>query len=177
MASSSRDLHIRREKGQALVRALHLSELQAAGAARSAALAEADTQLDRIARLLKDALGSGISLAEVARVTNVSRPTLYELRARYSKDQRDLRLAVVQTIAGGGPIDRAGVAEHLEIPRAEVEAIVSKLMDDGMVDEDVNAEGPAPMMELYLTDHAFDWLETWDFDEAADETEGGATDE
>jgi hypothetical protein len=56
MAAIDREARLKREKGKATVRALHLSELEAAGAARARALAEADKQLDRVARLLPDAL-------------------------------------------------------------------------------------------------------------------------
>jgi hypothetical protein len=171
MSSSARDLHIRREKGQALVRALHLSELQAAGTTRELALREAETQLDRIARLLPDALGSGISIAEVARITKVSRPTLYELRGRYSADRRDVTFAVLQTIMGRGPIDTGGVAEHLERPRDEIASVVKELMDRGEVDEDLNED--EPMMELFVTERGFDRVEAWDFDDTAGDQEPG----
>ena len=79
----SREDTLRHEKGKALVRALHLSELVATSKAREVALHEAEAQFDRIARLLPDALKGGISMTEIARVTGISRPTLYELRARY----------------------------------------------------------------------------------------------
>lgn len=172
MPPNSRDLHIRREKGQALVRALHLSELQAAGAARELALHEADTQLNRIARLLPDALGSGISIAEVARVTKVSRPTLYELRGRFSDDRRDVTFAVLQTIMGRGPIDKGGVAEHLERPRDEIASVVKELMARGEVDEDLNED--VPMMELFVTDRGFDRVEAWDFDDIASDSDASS---
>src|SRR5436305_1392351 len=93
-----RAARLRQEKGKAVVRGLHSSELEGAGAARSAALREADAQLDRIARLLPDALQSGLTLAEVARLTGVSRPTLYELRGRYGSIG-DVRLAILQVLA------------------------------------------------------------------------------
>jgi hypothetical protein len=166
MNPDPRDLLMRREKGQALIRALHLSELQAAGAARSLALHEADGQLDRIARVLPDALTSGVSLAEIARITNVSRPTLYELRGRYTDDSRDLTFAVISAIAGRrGPIDSDGVAEHLKRPRDEVAALVKHLIEHDMVDQDF-IDGPdGAIVELYLTEKAFSFLEAWDFEE------------
>ena len=42
---------------------MHLTESQAAGAARAAALHEADVQLERIARVLPVALASDLSVA------------------------------------------------------------------------------------------------------------------
>ena len=69
------------------------------GAARELALLQAEQQLDRLARLLPNALAGGLSLAEISRVTGVSRPTLYELKARYDDSDADLRLAVLQAVA------------------------------------------------------------------------------
>ena len=171
--ADSRDRHMRREKGQALVRALHLSELQAAGEAREKALRKADEQLNRIGRLLPDALGSGISLAEIARVTGVSRPTLYELRGRHSQKFGDLLLAVLQTAASRGPVDRAGVAAFLERPVEEIRSVVDTLVDGGLVVEDFNDDPEDPMMELTLTGNGFHALEEWDFDERVEDG-GGA---
>jgi hypothetical protein len=77
MAHTARAARLRREKGKATVRALHLSELESAGRARAGALAEAEKQLDRVARLLPDAVGGGLSLSEIAgrRSTSYGRVT------------------------------------------------------------------------------------------------------
>lgn len=175
MAPTPRDLHLRREKGQALVRALHLSELQAAGAARALALHEADQQLDRIAHRLPEALAAGISLTEIARVTNVSRPTLYELRSRYRNEERDVRFAVLQTILGQGPIDRRGVAEHLARPHAEIDGVIDELLKSGKVSEDINADGPEPIMEVWVNERGFAEIEAWDFDDFGHEQDESAS--
>src|SRR5687768_12447410 len=92
------------ERGRAAVRALHLDNLEKAGADRAAALRLVDEHLDRIAQMLPLALQAGISLSEISRVTGVSRPTLYELRGRYADSPGDLELAVLQSVATGGPI-------------------------------------------------------------------------
>ena len=91
---------------EALVRGLHLSELQAAGAARAVALHQAELELDRVARLLPDALQAGISLAEIARVAGVSRPTLYELRARYGGSVRDTHTCSAMRSRTNWPVTR-----------------------------------------------------------------------
>lgn len=157
------------------MRALHLSELQAAGAARTLALHEADQQLDRIAHRLPEAIAAGISMTEIARVTGVSRPTLYALRARYSEDERDLRFAVLQTILRHGPVDRRGIAEHLERPRDETDAIIDQLLKAGMVSEDIETDGPEPIMEVYVTDRGLADFEAWDFDESSRDKDGRAS--
>ena len=102
-----------REKRRAAVRGVHLEQLAGAGALRSAALEKADQQLDRIAKLLPDALAAGLSLVEIARVTGVSRPTLYELRGRYGDSASDLGLALLQTLATSGPLPLDRLHVHL----------------------------------------------------------------
>jgi chromosome segregation and condensation protein ScpB len=129
-----------REKSRATVRALHLRELEAAGAARAAALKAADEYLDRIARLLPDALSAGLSLTEISRVAGISRPTLYELRGRYGEEASDLPLAVLQTIALRGPISLGDVEEGLLRPAEEVASVVQSFVDQGFVETDVDED-------------------------------------
>src|SRR5947208_54840 len=102
-----------REKRRATVRGLHLAELDDAGRARADALSRADEQLDRIARLLPDALRAGLTLTEIARVTGVSRPTLYELRGRYGEAASDVQLALLQSIATRGPLSVDDLFQHV----------------------------------------------------------------
>src|SRR5690242_19169579 len=96
MADSNRQTARQREKGGGVVRSLYAGEFESARNRRQDALREADAQLDRIARLLPEALAAGWKISEIARLTDVSRPTLYELRGRYTGSPRDLRLAVLQ---------------------------------------------------------------------------------
>ena len=64
--------HAAREKARGVMRGLHLGALEEAGHARGAALEEADQQLQRIGRLLMDALDAGLTMAEIGRLTGVS---------------------------------------------------------------------------------------------------------
>jgi len=173
MATEDRERRMRYEKGKGLLRAVHESELDAAGAARALALHEAEQQLDRIARRLRDALAAGLTVSEIARLTGVSRPTLYELRARYSADPRDLTFAVISVIGSrAGSIDASGVVAVLKRPAKEIGPLVRDLIDQDVVREDFNEKPDDPMMELFLTEKAFDLLEAWEFPQADDEPDG-----
>jgi hypothetical protein len=164
MTSKDREERLNREKGKALVRDLHESELRAAGAARAVALYEADQQLDRIARLLPDALEGGLSLTEVARITKVSRPTLYELRAKYGGSPGDLRLAVLQTVATRAPIWESEVVEHLG-GRDEAAGVLVSFWREGLLDIDPPSDDPdlrtGPGYEM--TAKGYETLENWTF--------------
>src|SRR5580704_10596521 len=111
---------INRQKGQGIVRALHESELANAGNERVQALRRAEDQLDRIARLLPGALEAGVGMTEIARITGVSRPTLYELRARYADSARDLRLAVLQALMRRETSFPDALPAHLGRPESEI---------------------------------------------------------
>lgn len=163
MVPASSDDHGRIEKGRALVRTLHLSELQTAGAARAVALHEADVQLDRVARLLPDALAGGLSLTEISRVTGVSRPTLYELRGRYSDSPGDLRLAVLQAIASRGTLTPDALYELLGGRSPERETIVRDLQEQDIIDFEFDDEA-----FYVLTPGGFALLEHWAFEEMGD---------
>src|SRR5688572_18376446 len=78
MSTLHRDIRARSERGKSLLQTLHRNELERAGAARRAAFSEAESQRALISRLLPGAVDAGLSLSEIARVTGVSRPTLYE---------------------------------------------------------------------------------------------------
>ena len=60
----------------------HAEELRALGERRRSALAEAESVLARVEELLPYAERAGLSLAEIARLSAVSRPTLYAIKER-----------------------------------------------------------------------------------------------
>lgn len=170
----SREDTLRHEKGKALVRALHLSELVAASKAREVALHEAEAQFDRIAHLLPDALKGGISMTEIARVTGISRPTLYELRARYGGSVGDLRLAVLQAVIADNAATTASVAERLGRPTGDIELVVGDFVDRKWLDWDVEEIGDKEYeQQLRVTLAGLETLEHWQFEEEVeDEVEG-----
>ena len=171
--TDDRDAIQQRERGKATVRALYLSELQDVKKRRSAALREAEAQLDRLARLLPSATDAGLTLSEIAIAAEVSRPTIYQLRARFSDNDYDLKLALLQTIANLG---RARTTELKDMMGGEADRIPSALnemMDSGLIVEDFNDEPADPAMEMALTQQGFDALEQWDFDEMTPDAEVG----
>jgi DNA-binding phage protein len=166
MTRAERMAEVLREQGKALVRSTHLSELRAAGAARAAALNESEQQLDRIARVMPNALNAGISLAEIARNTGVSRQTLYELKPRYDPSG-DIQLAVLQTIATRQPITTRELAQHLNRSIRTVRPVVQSFVVGRLVDE---ATGPYED-GLYLNDAGSSYLSDW-WIERTEEDEG-----
>lgn len=162
---TEREDRLMQEKGKALLRALHLSELAVAGKERDLALHKAEEQLDRIARLLPDALEGGISISEIARVTGISRPTLYELRARYGGAVGDLRLAILQAVIAGNAMTVEQLAERLTRPSAEIKLIVDNFIDQELLEEDVEQIGEETYeMRLSVTMKGLAFLEHWQFE-------------
>jgi hypothetical protein len=152
------------EKARAAVRALHLTELEDAGRARVAALAQADSELQRIAARLPDALDAGISLSEIARVTGISRPTLYELRGRHSDSPRDLTLALLQLIGTRGAVPVPNLPAIMGRPESEYSAVLKSLISSDLIEYEIE-EGPDGAEALYvLTAKGHALLEGWEFD-------------
>jgi DNA-binding MarR family transcriptional regulator len=172
MADLPRHVRIQQEKGKALARAVQASELQAAGDARELALHEADLQLERIARLLPNALQAGLNLSEIARITRVSRPTLYELKARYTEG--NISLAILQSVASRGPITLGDLADHLGRVPSEVQSGAKDLVDSGQLDwEPIEWLDTGEHELAYsVTSKGLAALEAWEFLEDEAEAEG-----
>jgi hypothetical protein len=165
MSSTDRERRLTQARSSSVIKSLHARGLAEAGAARAIALKEAERQLDRIARLLHDALQGGVSMTEIARVTGVSRQTLYELRGRYG-DTADLRFAVLQSLATQGASTARHLAEDVRRPEVEVQPLLADLIDQGLADwllgdEDVRFAGGD--FECYLTMQGLRALEAWSF--------------
>lgn len=167
---------LRQEKGKALVRALHLSELETAGRARAVALHEADVQLDKIAHLMPLVLESGISITDIGRVTGVSRPTLYELRGRYGVTLGDLRFSLLQAVATRQPVTIQELKEHFA-DRPEFDEVLRELDKQGLTEygiESVPIEDDGSSLVVaedtpvvLMTPDGYQALEQWDFDALA----------
>jgi hypothetical protein len=161
--SQKRPSRAQLEKTRAHVRALHLTELEKAGDARAAALAQADLELQRIATRLHDALDAGISLSEIARVTGISRPTLYELRGRHSDSPRDLTLALLQLIGTRGAVPVPNLSAVIGRPESEYSGVLESLINSDLIDYEID-EGPDGAEALYvLTAKGHGLLENWEF--------------
>lgn len=163
MANPTPQEIIQREKGRAVVRARYLGELADVHARRMAALHEVNQQLDRVARLLTDAKLAGLTLVEISNASGISRPTLYQLQARYSDSPGDLRLGVLQTIANLGWVTASIVATEIERDRDDVEGMIKQLLADELLEEDFNDDPVEPAMAYRLTPTGFGALEGWTF--------------
>lgn len=134
--------------------------LGAIAQARAAALREADEQLQRIGRLLPDALDAGISIAHAGRVTGVSRPTLYELRAKYGDGAIDFNFTVLDTIARRGSL-RASELKHRLGDSAW--SHVLDLQRQGLLELEPEATPAGDAALVGLTHQGFELLEHWQF--------------
>lgn len=152
--------HVAREKARGAMRGFHLRALEEAGRARAAALREADEQLQRIGRLLPDALDAGISMALAGRVTGVSRPTLYELRVKYGEEASDLNFTVLDTIARRGPL-RASELKHRLGDTAWSRVLDLQRQDLLELEPEVTPEGDVALVGL--THQGVELLEHWRF--------------
>lgn len=154
----TREPEIALERRRALVRAVNVSELKAAGGARAAALDVADSELERIGALLPGALQAGLSLAEIARLTGVSRPTLYELKARNAEVTQDLRLEILQALAVTGAQSVGELTSELGRTKSQVRSMVKALEELSWI-----AAADGPDSRFTLTRDGEGALETWEF--------------
>lgn len=120
-------------------------------------------QLDRVARLLPDALSGGLSLSEIGRVAGVSRQTLHELRARYSDSEGDLRLAVLQSVAWMQPTTADEVAEHLGRDVGDVTGTLSDFVSEDLLDVGHRRTDDGEEVEFDLTVAGANTLDNWVF--------------
>jgi DNA-binding MarR family transcriptional regulator len=132
--------------------------LEQAGSARDVALSQADAELDRIAELLPGALSAGLSLSEIARITGVSRPTLYELQRRRG-GARDVDLELLVALAAAGPQSPTELSKSVGVSAARLRNTVERLVEKGWLER---LEGPGGV-RLATTQAGEAALDGWDF--------------
>lgn len=164
VSSTDRERRLTQARSSSVIKSMHVRGLAEAGAARAAALQEAEQQLDRIARLLHDALQGGVSMTEIARVTGVSRQTLYELRGRYG-DTADLRLALLQALGTQYPARIPELADHLGRPEDEVLRLFSELKDEGLAEWELEVNFEDGDFAGVMTAAGLRALEEWSLDD------------
>ncbi|MGH2841969.1 MAG: hypothetical protein ACRDKL_00070 [Solirubrobacteraceae bacterium] len=180
MASRSRSVVEQQERAQGALRALYLGELAGIRQERAEALRRAERQLDRLARLLHNAHEAGIGLSEIGRVVGLSRQTLYQLRARYSENVGDVRLAVLQATVGGTTVKQ--IVSAVGRTGAEVEAVLVGLEAEGWVRrpepddflDDLGGPAGPPAIDWLMTVEGVRALESWSM---VDEGSGTVVDE
>jgi transcriptional regulator with XRE-family HTH domain len=165
MSVVRRDREVRAARSKATVQALYRSELREAGEARRAAMAEAEWQLERIGKFLAGATAAGLSLSEVARITGMSRPTLYELLKRGERTG-DARFDLLAALAAGGSLRLADLVEGLARPESFAKRLVRALVAQGLVAA-VGEDGGATEYELTVPGE--EALLSWEFGAGLDE--------
>ena len=142
-------------------------ELADIGRRRQEALAEADRQLDRLLHLVLNAGDAGIGVAaEIARMANVSRPTVYALLPRARDNVRDMRLAVLQLTIDGATARE--ICKMVRCPRHEVEAMLDFEQQQWVVQRHPGTgrrEDPVWLLDA----GGVDAIEEWDSDRSIQE--------
>jgi len=151
-----------REKGRGVVRGLHLEALEQAGQSRADALRVADEQLQHIGRLLPDALDAGLTIAEIGRITGVSRPTLYELRTKYGDTGVDFNFTLLQTVALRGPLPISEIKDRLGQSSDGLTKHLQPFVDQGLIDIDVEQSPEGDVALAVLTARGLEQLEAWE---------------
>lgn len=157
----------RRERARGSLRALYLGELADIGRRRQEALAEADRQIDRLAHLVLNAVDGGVGVSEIARMANVSRPTVYALLPRARDKVRDMRLAVLQLTLDGTTARE--ISKTLGCPRDEVEALLLGFQQRGWVVQRYPVTGRREDPVWLLAGGGVEAIEEWDSDRSIQE--------
>jgi DNA-binding MarR family transcriptional regulator len=102
-------------------------------------------------------------LSEIGRVAGVSRQTLYELRARCSDLDGDLRLAVLQSVAWMQPVTVDELAEHLGRDAGDISRTLSGLVSEDFVDVGSRRTEDRDEVEFDLAAAGASTLDNWVF--------------
>jgi DNA-binding PadR family transcriptional regulator len=81
---------------------------------------------------------------------------------------RDVRLAVLQTIANAGWHTTSLLADLLGRPYGEIAPVLKAMTSEGLLRDDFNEDPDNPDMEYALSESGFEWFEHFDFDDAGD---------
>lgn len=157
-----------RERARGALRALYLGELADIGQKHREALEEADRQIDKLAHLVLNAVDADIGIAEIARMANISRPTVYKLLPRARDKTRDVRLAVLQLTLDGATARQ--ISKTISWPRKEVDDLLADFEKRGWVqrrDDEAAGSRQAPVWSLAAA--GVDAIETWDWERSMQE--------
>jgi len=85
-----------------------------------------------------------LTLAEIGRIANVSRPTLYQLRGRYGSTA-DLRRALLDAVSERPVVAFDDLVNEIGRPRDELWAQLAGFVDTGSMEvEPIEGEEPQP---------------------------------
>ncbi len=145
-----------------VARALYLGELADIGRKHREALEEADRQIDKLAHLVLNAVDAGIGIAEISRMANVSRPTVYKLLPRARDKSRDVRLAVLQLTLDGATARQ--ISKTISWSPEEVDDLLADFEKRGWVQRRDDEAAGSPQDPVWsLAAAGVDAIETWDW--------------
>jgi predicted DNA-binding transcriptional regulator AlpA len=153
MSGLHTEQRVRAQRAIDTQRALYRNELRRAAADRVAALAGADAATRRIAQLLPGAVQAGLTIVEVAELTEISRPTIYRMLsdARHAQDLRGLAQQLQDVVAQASselsrPALPADLATSLQVSLDEVQTMLGQVF--GYLATELDGLGPNALTTL-----------------------------
>lgn len=135
MSVLHREIRARVKQGEEVNREMYREEIRQAARERDSHLERAEEASSRIESLLPGALGSGVSVIEIARLTGWSRPTVYRMLARERQEQdltsiaRELEKDLAQaTEEFGSPAGLYNLAGLLGISQDELRGRLEQVL-------------------------------------------------
>ncbi len=145
---------------------IYREELTRAGEARQAALEQAEAELRRVAQLLPGATEAGLAVTEIARLADLSRPTVYQL-LRDSGAEPDLSAAALAALVDS-PHTASELSETLGLSRSALDSLIHGLVEADWAEALKPAE-PGSAVAFAATDAGEQALIDWEFPEEVDE--------
>ena len=148
------------------MRERYADEIERAGQGRRAALDQADTQLRVMKDLLPGAIDAGLPITEIARLSGVSRPTLYDL-LKDSEAEPDLPAAVLAALVEAPRTSRE-IGEALGIDNGRASDLMAGLQESGWL-EAVDGGKALPERAYIATKVGETALRDWEFPEEVED--------
>lgn len=144
-----------------MLQVLHRNELSESGRRLMAGREETQRELRRIATILPAARYAGLTMAEISRLTGLSRPTLYSLEKRRGTGERDITIAILGALGGMGPQTSEQLAGVIKIAEDAVAEALAELAARELVAALVGYYTPSsPTTFLMLTEAGAELLQT-----------------
>jgi DNA-binding phage protein len=149
-------------RSRALVRNLSRQALEEAGERLAVAQQRADHEFELIAQHIAGAIGVGLSISEIARLTGLSRPKVYELRDRYRPADGELEMRVLAQLAASGGLSTEQLADQLDESLARLREAIEALEARTHVRLALTYYDASDPTELYrIAPDAYPTLERW----------------
>lgn len=144
MSTILSELHEKRlgaaSRSRGLALSLHREALATAGERIAGAQGVLDFELARVATRIESALKAGMTVSEIAELTNLTRQKVYDLRNRSKGRTEDLEMRSLALLGACGALPVARLADQMGIVEDAVTAAVRDLLSEGLV---------KPLMSVY----------------------------